>query len=190
MVSPEALPSVPPAPTVGWTAARKGGGRARGGCGHKAGQRGRSASRKARADGTSTVGEKMEAAIEAAKNGCLTESNLPWGIKTKGKVRDSYDLGDKLVLVSTDRQSAFDRHLASVPFKGQVLNQTSAWWFQRTGHIVPNGVISVPDPNITVMHKLEVFPVEFVVRGFMTARINKHFTVDTLPEGRTNLLRS
>jgi phosphoribosylaminoimidazole-succinocarboxamide synthase len=66
------------------------------------------------------------------------------------------------------RQSAFDRLLASIPFKGQVLNQTAAWWFSKTGHIIPNAVLAVPDPNITVMKKCTVFPVEFVVRGFMT----------------------
>lgn len=54
-------------------------------------------------------------------------------------MRDTYDLGDKLVIVTTDRQSAFDRLLAAVPFKGQVLNQTSAWWMQHTAHIVQVG---------------------------------------------------
>jgi phosphoribosylaminoimidazole-succinocarboxamide synthase len=83
-------------------------------------------------------------------------------------VRDTYDLGDRLVIVTTDRQSAFDRLLASVPFKGQVLNQTSAWWMQRTQHIVPNALLATPDPNACVMRKCAVFPVEFVCRGFMT----------------------
>jgi len=86
----------------------------------------------------------------------------------QGKVRDTYDLGDRLVVVTTDRQSAFDRLLAAVPFKGAVLNATAAWWFERTTHIVPNAVVSVPDPCVTVMRKCEVFPVEFVVRGFLT----------------------
>lgn len=83
-------------------------------------------------------------------------------------MRDTYDLGDRLVIVTTDRQSAFDRLLASVPFKGQVLNQTSAWWMQRTQHIVPNALLATPDPNACVMRKCAVFPVEFVCRGFMT----------------------
>ena len=60
----------------------------------------------------------------------------------QGKVRDTYDLGDKLVLVTTDRQSAFDRLLAAIPFKGQVLNQTSAWWMQQTEHIVGNALLA------------------------------------------------
>lgn len=86
----------------------------------------------------------------------------------QGKVRDTYELDDKIVIITTDRQSAFDRLLASIPFKGQVLNQTAAWWFSNTQHIIPNAVLDVPDPNITVMKKCTVFPVEFVVRGFMT----------------------
>src|SRR6185437_878690 len=68
----------------------------------------------------------------------------------------------------TDRQSAFDRVLASVPFKGQVLNLTSAWWFEKTEHIIPNHVITIPDPNVTIAKKCSVFPVEFVVRNYVT----------------------
>lgn len=100
---------------------------------------------------------------------CLTDTselNLPGG--KRGKVRDSYDLGDRILLITTDRQSAFDRVLASVPFKGQVLNQVSAFWFENTSDIVPNHVISIPDPNATLAIKCEVFPVEFIVRGYLT----------------------
>ena len=86
----------------------------------------------------------------------------------KGKVRDSYDLGETLMLVTTDRQSAFDRVLANIPFKGQVLNEISRFWFDNTTHIVRNHLISVPDPNITIAKKCKVFPVEFVVRGYLT----------------------
>jgi phosphoribosylaminoimidazole-succinocarboxamide synthase len=83
-------------------------------------------------------------------------------------VRDTYDLGDRVAIVTTDRQSAFDRILAAVPFKGQVLNQTAAWWFERTAHILPNALLATPDPNVALMTKCTVFPVEFVVRGYMT----------------------
>ena len=72
-------------------------------------------------------------AIKAAIPYCLTETHFDFGTKYTGKVRDTYDLGDKLILVTTDRQSAFDRLLASVPYKGQVLNLTSAWWFKKNG---------------------------------------------------------
>ena len=100
---------------------------------------------------------------------CLTDTsalNLPGG--KRGKVRDTYDFGDRILLITTDRQSAFDRVLASVPFKGQVLNQVSAFWFENTSDIVPNHVISIPDPNATLALKCEVFPVEFIVRGYLT----------------------
>ncbi|RYR31148.1 hypothetical protein Ahy_B01g055939 isoform G [Arachis hypogaea] len=103
---------------------------------------------------------------------CLSETNLHHTVpaltsKTRGKVRDIYDSGEYLVLVTTDRQSAFDRILASIPFKGQVLNQTSLWWFERTQHITANAVVSTPDPNVTIAKKYSVFPVEFVARGFV-----------------------
>ena len=100
---------------------------------------------------------------------CLTETHCDWlGTKRQGKVRDSYDHGDSLVLITTDRQSAFDRILASVPFKGQVLNQSAAWWFDQTKDIVPNHVMATPDPNVTIGKKCTVFPVEFVIRGYLT----------------------
>ena len=98
----------------------------------------------------------------------LINTKLPSGIKKAGKVRDQYDLGNQIALITTDRQSAFDRVLASIPFKGQVLNLTSAWWFEQTKNIIPNQVISVPDPNVTLAKKCEVFPIEFVVRGYIT----------------------
>lgn len=125
---------------------------------------------------------------------CLTETHLPVGNKYQGKVRDTYDLGDKLILITTDRQSAFDRVLASVPYKGQVLNLTSAWWFENTEHIIPNHVIKIPDPNVTIAKKCQVFPVEFVVRGYITGTTStalwthynkgmREYCGHTLPEG-------
>ncbi len=99
---------------------------------------------------------------------CLIETTISQDAKYIGKVRDRYDLGDRLALVTTDRQSAFDRVLAAVPFKGQALNLTSAWWFEQTRHIVPNQVLSVPDPNVTIAEKCTVFPIEFVVPGYIT----------------------
>jgi len=107
--------------------------------------------------------------IKVNLKNCLVETDLEWiGPKKRSKVRDIYDAGDKVVLVTTDRQSAFDRILASVPFKGVVLNLSSAWWFSQTEDIVPNHVLAVPDPNVTVGKKCSVFPVEFVIRGFLT----------------------
>jgi len=90
------------------------------------------------------------------------------GPKTTGKVRDMYECGGRLVLVTTDRHSSFDRIIAHIPWKGQVLNQVSAWWFEKTKDIVPNHVIAVPDPNVTVARKCRMVPVEAVVRGYLT----------------------
>ncbi|MBT3464199.1 phosphoribosylaminoimidazolesuccinocarboxamide synthase [archaeon] len=99
----------------------------------------------------------------------LTETDfLALGKKYRGKVRDNYIMDEKVFMIATDRQSAFDRILASVPFKGQVLTQTSIFWFNKTKDIVQNHMIDNPDPNIMVCKKLNVFPVEFVVRGYMT----------------------
>ena len=106
--------------------------------------------------------------ISAELNNTLTETNLSAVNKRTGKVRDQYELEDRLILVTTDRQSAFDRVLASIPFKGQVLNLTSAWWFEQTKDIIPNHVIDIPDPNVTLAKKCDVFPIEFVVRGYIT----------------------
>jgi phosphoribosylaminoimidazole-succinocarboxamide synthase len=85
-----------------------------------------------------------------------------------GKVRDRYDLDQYLALVTTDRQSGFDRMLAKVPYKGQVLNLTSAYWFEQTKDIIPNHILSVPHPNVSIVKKCKPFPIEFVVRAFMT----------------------
>lgn len=116
---------------------------------------------------TNTTSQYLDA-IRAALPFCLTETSFKFGEKYQGKVRDTYDLGDKLILVTTDRQSAFDRVLAAVPYKGQALNLTSAWWFEQTEHIIANHVIAIPDPNVTIAKKCKVFPIEFVVRGYIT----------------------
>ena len=106
--------------------------------------------------------------IKTEIDNTLIETNFPKGVKKTGKVRDQYELEDKIALITTDRQSAFDRVLASIPFKGQVLNLTSAWWFDKTKHIIPNHVLKIPDPNVTLAKKCKVFPIEFVVRGYIT----------------------
>lgn len=99
----------------------------------------------------------------------LTTVNLDFlGPKTQGKVRDIYDLGDQLLIITTDRLSAFDRILGHVPFKGQVLNQLSAFWFAQLADIVPSHVLSIPDPNVTLAHKCTPLPVEVVVRGYIS----------------------
>ena len=111
---------------------------------------------------------KYKESISSSIDNTLTHTDLKSGTKKTGKVRDQYDLGNKLALITTDRQSAFDRVLASIPYKGQVLNLTSAWWFEQTKDIIHNHVIDIPDPNVTLAKKCDVFPIEFVVRGFIT----------------------
>ncbi len=87
---------------------------------------------------------------------------------TRGKVRDNYDLPDgRRILVASDRLSAFDRPLAAIPFKGQVLTQTARYWFERTADLCPNHVVAHPDPNVVVGRRLAILPVEMVVRGYL-----------------------
>lgn len=107
--------------------------------------------------------------IQAVPN-ALSEIDLSSiGTQTSGKVREMVALQNgSRVLVTTDRVSAFDVVLGSIPFKGQVLNQLSAWWFQRTRDIVQNHVLSVPDENVTIAREAVPLPVEVVVRGFIT----------------------
>jgi len=102
-----------------------------------------------------------------------TDFKLPGQIaRYSGKVRDVYDLGDKLIMVSTDRYSAFDRNLALVPDKGQLLTEITKWWFDKTKSIVKNHLISSPDPNVLVCKKYQVLPIEMIVRGYITGVTN------------------
>ena len=99
----------------------------------------------------------------------LKETHLQdLGTRYQGKVRDTYRRDGELVLVTTDRISAFDHVLAqTIPFKGQVLNQTAAYFFDATEDLVPNHVIDVPDPNVTVARACDPIKIEFVVRGYL-----------------------
>jgi phosphoribosylaminoimidazole-succinocarboxamide synthase len=94
---------------------------------------------------------------------------LPLPDRRDGKVRASFAFGpDHRLFVTTDRLSAFDRIIAGVPFKGQVLNELSAWWFEQTTDIVANHLVEVPDPNVLVARTARPLPVEVVVRGHIT----------------------
>ncbi len=91
-----------------------------------------------------------------------------------GKVRDCYDLPadaayplGRRILISSDRISAFDQILAAIPFKGQVLTQVARWWFDRTADICANHVVAYPDPNVVIGQRLNILPVEIVVRGYL-----------------------
>jgi len=93
------------------------------------------------------------------------------GVRYQGKVRDTYRQGDRLVLITTDRLSAFDHVLTTIPFKGDLLNQLAHFWFEKTKHVVKNHVIDMPDPCVTVAKRAEPFPIEFVVRGYITGSL-------------------
>lgn len=115
-----------------------------------------------------------ETQVKAVLPLALDGIDLPFlGKRTRGKVRDLYRFqddrcGDRLILITTDRLSAFDRILGLVPYKGQVLTQLSAWWFAQTQDIIPNHLIALPDPNVTIARVCEPLPVEVVVRGYIT----------------------
>ncbi|PIR48166.1 phosphoribosylaminoimidazolesuccinocarboxamide synthase [Candidatus Peregrinibacteria bacterium CG10_big_fil_rev_8_21_14_0_10_55_24] len=118
------------------------------------------------------------------------------GEKYTGKVRDVYlqPQHKRRILIATDRQSAFDINWCTIPLKGQVLSQLSAWWFTQVKDIMPTHVLAVPDPNVTVGKDLEILKVEIVVRAYLTgstktsAWVNyangvRDFCGNSLPEG-------
>ena len=134
--------------------------------------------------------------IQSQLDNCLLEAKFPqWESRYKrGKVRDMYLLDNHRVLITTDRQSAFDHVLGTIPLKGQVLNRIAQYWFEQTQDIAPNQIISVPDANITVARELDILPVEVVVRKYMTGSSDtaiwthynsgvRHYCGHTLPDG-------
>jgi phosphoribosylaminoimidazole-succinocarboxamide synthase len=109
-------------------------------------------------------------AIGAYLDNVLVEADIPELPRHyRGKVRDNYDLPDgRRIIIATDRLSAFDRILTAIPLKGQVLTQLARFWFDATRAICPNHVIDYPDPNVLVCRRLEIMPVEIVVRDYLT----------------------
>ena len=109
--------------------------------------------------------EQIRQAIPHALSGIDVPGGMP-----RGKVRDFFMLpdGKRRVLITTDRLSAFDHNVGLVPYKGQVLNQLSTWWFGKTQDIVPNHFLSSPDPNVTVARETQAILIEVVVRGYIT----------------------
>ena len=98
----------------------------------------------------------------------VSETNLAAFPKYQGKVRDVYDIGARKLMVTTDRVSAFDRAITTIPFKGQVLNLISRFWFEATASIIRNHMIAVPYANAMLVKSLKMFPLEFIVRAYMT----------------------
>jgi phosphoribosylaminoimidazole-succinocarboxamide synthase len=103
----------------------------------------------------------------------LKTTDFNFGEKFVGKVRDTYILEDgRRIIVTTDRQSAFDYVLGEIPFKGAVLNQLAAFWFEETSDIVSNHLISVPDPNVSIVKSCTGIPIEMIVRGYISGVTN------------------
>lgn len=99
--------------------------------------------------------------------------NLPkFGKKYSGKVRDFYLVGEKRIIITTDRLSAFDRVLGVFPYKGQALNQLSEFWFKKLKSVLPNHLISTPDPNVMIVKNCTLIPIEMVVRGYISGVTN------------------
>lgn len=137
-----------------------------------------------------------DATLRAALAHPLESVDLPWlGRHYRGKVRDNWTLADgRRVLVTTDRISAFDRVLGTIPLKGQVLSQLSAFWFERAADVAPHHLIATPDPNVALAWECAPLPVEVVVRSYLTgvtstsvwtayARGERHFCGHPLPDG-------
>jgi phosphoribosylaminoimidazole-succinocarboxamide synthase len=125
----------------------------------------------------------------------IEKTDFKWlGDQYHGKVRDVYSNDDQVILISTDRQSAFDYDWCTIPLKGQALNQMSSWWFKQIEDVMPTHVVDVPDPNVTVAKKLTMLKVEVVVRAYLTgststsAWVNydkgvRNFCGNQLPDG-------
>jgi phosphoribosylaminoimidazole-succinocarboxamide synthase len=108
------------------------------------------------------------------------------GVEHHGKVRDSYISDGIRTIVTTDRQSAFDRVLGTVPFKGQVFNEVANFWFDATSDIVPNHLLDAPDPNVVRARECELVPLEFVVRAYITG-VTKTSLWFNYEQGRRNI---
>ena len=100
-------------------------------------------------------------------------------------MRDSYVVGDKRILVTSDRLSAFDRVLTTIPFKGQILNRMASFWFNTTKHIIPNHIISEPHPNVFIARQVDIVPVEVVVRGYLAGSSYRDYQAGRAVSGIT-----
>ncbi|MFX1377090.1 MAG: phosphoribosylaminoimidazolesuccinocarboxamide synthase [Promethearchaeota archaeon] len=122
------------------------------------------------------VTENIENIIRKQLKYTLNETNfLDLGTLYRGKVRDNYTKDDKRIIIATDRLSAFDRVITTIPFKGQMLNQMSSFWFEKTKNLVKNHIIDIPDPNVSVVHQCQTIPVEIIVRAYITGTAWRYY---------------
>jgi len=136
-----------------------------------------------------------EQAIRDALRHPLERTDFPTlGTKYEGKVRDNYTSRGRRTIIVTDRISAFDRVLGTLPLKGQLLNHVAAWWFEKTREVAPNHVIEVPDPSVLVAEECTPLPVEMIARAYLTGTTStsiwvhyqkgeRTFCGHTLPDG-------
>jgi len=111
----------------------------------------------------------IEMIIKDQLNNTLDETNFTsLGKLYKGKVRDNYIKKERRIIIATDRLSAFDRVITTIPFKGELLNRVSSFWFEKTKDMVKNHIIEIPDPNVAVVHQCEMIPIEMIVRAYIT----------------------
>ncbi|NNL66786.1 MAG: phosphoribosylaminoimidazolesuccinocarboxamide synthase [Myxococcales bacterium] len=123
-------------------------------------------------DGSDDVGIDIKLLEEQCERTLERTDFEGLGERIEGKVRDSYVKDGRRTIVVSDRVSCFDVVVGTIPFKGQVLNQVAAFWFDRTRDIVRNHIIDVPDPNVSIAEECEILPVEFVYRGYLTGVSN------------------
>ena len=114
------------------------------------------------------IKEQLPYTLDAFEGGDLGE-------RYKGKVRENFYMDDEIIMVTTDRVSAFDHVLGTIPFKGQILTEIANFWFEKTKHIAPNHIISSPDPQVLVAKKAETIPVEVIVRGYITGSLWREY---------------
>lgn len=113
-----------------------------------------------------------ESQIRAQLPHTLREIDLPsLGELYRGKVRDNYSRGDRIVMVTTDRVSAFDHVLGTIPYKGEVLSRLTHFWFEKVRDIAPTHLVATPDPSVMVVRKARALPVEIVIRGYITGSL-------------------
>jgi phosphoribosylaminoimidazole-succinocarboxamide synthase len=113
-----------------------------------------------------------DAQLHAQLPHTLRQIDLPaLGDLYRGKVRDNYSRADRIVMVTTDRVSAFDHVLGTIPFKGEVLSRLTAFWFDKVKDIAPTHLVDVPDPSVMVVKKAKPLPIEIVIRGYITGSL-------------------